>query len=310
MNINENINLFQLRVFIACAEYENFTRASEKLGTTVSTVSRTIATLESELGIILFVRHKQRVRLTPSGCKLSEELKPLLAEAEKAVEEAAEIQASQRTTLTIADQNTPTDSSIYLLPIVEALEASNPNIDVRIDMNPEEDLIDKIISFSYDAAFIADAIAPLFLKKGLKVKHFLDGRICLVISARHPLFDRQDVSWKDFRDDLLIAGNTGMYSVYWETEKHVMQELGFQLLNTRFVNTPDTMDAELHRKRCVALLDDIYANDSRTDLRRIYFDADIESRLPKQGISIAWSPDNDNPYLPELVKIAAKLERQ
>ena len=59
-----------LLAFEAAARHESFTHAARELFLTESAVSRQIASLESNLGVRLFVRSKQRVVLTRAG-KLS-----------------------------------------------------------------------------------------------------------------------------------------------------------------------------------------------------------------------------------------------
>ena len=63
-----NINLKQLEVFVATAEYSSFTKAAEELFLTQSTVSSHISSLESVLGVRLIQRSaRQRVSLTKEG---------------------------------------------------------------------------------------------------------------------------------------------------------------------------------------------------------------------------------------------------
>ncbi|HKT95505.1 MAG TPA: LysR family transcriptional regulator, partial [Paraburkholderia sp.] len=60
-------NMSALIAFEAAARHESFTQAAKELFLTESAVSRQIATLESGLGVRLFVRAKQRVVLTRAG---------------------------------------------------------------------------------------------------------------------------------------------------------------------------------------------------------------------------------------------------
>jgi LysR family transcriptional regulator, glycine cleavage system transcriptional activator len=60
-------NMGALTAFEAAARHESFTYAAKELFLTESAISRQIATLESSLGIRLFVRSKQRVMLTRAG---------------------------------------------------------------------------------------------------------------------------------------------------------------------------------------------------------------------------------------------------
>ncbi|MGE4480187.1 LysR family transcriptional regulator [Acidocella sp.] len=60
-------NVGTLLAFEAAARYESFTLAAKELCLTESAISRQIALLEGNLGVTLFVRVKQRVRLTRAG---------------------------------------------------------------------------------------------------------------------------------------------------------------------------------------------------------------------------------------------------
>jgi LysR family transcriptional regulator, glycine cleavage system transcriptional activator len=60
-------NMGALLAFEASARHESFTHAAKELFLTESAISRQIATLESNLGVRLFVRAKQRVVLTRAG---------------------------------------------------------------------------------------------------------------------------------------------------------------------------------------------------------------------------------------------------
>lgn len=61
------MNLDDLRMFLAVARFEGFTRASERLGIPKTSVSRAVMRLESSLGQRLFERSTRRLRLTETG---------------------------------------------------------------------------------------------------------------------------------------------------------------------------------------------------------------------------------------------------
>src|SRR5712692_11310835 len=58
------MNLQHLRVFLAVAEHENITRASEELVLSQPAVTKTIQSLEHEVGLELIERHGRRITLT------------------------------------------------------------------------------------------------------------------------------------------------------------------------------------------------------------------------------------------------------
>ena len=73
------INLKQLEAFVATAEFSSFTKASEELFLTQSTVSSHISALESTLGVRLIQRSaRQRVMLTKEGERVYREAKDIL----------------------------------------------------------------------------------------------------------------------------------------------------------------------------------------------------------------------------------------
>lgn len=72
------MELRHLRYFIAAAEEQHFGRASEKLHVTRPAVSKIVADLEDELGLLLFERQGHRVSLTPAGHKLLPDVKAVM----------------------------------------------------------------------------------------------------------------------------------------------------------------------------------------------------------------------------------------
>lgn len=67
------MNIDQLQRFLVVAECLNFTTAAERLYIGQSTISRQIAALEQELGVILLIRGPRSVELTEAGKVLQRE---------------------------------------------------------------------------------------------------------------------------------------------------------------------------------------------------------------------------------------------
>ena len=68
-----------LLAFEVAARRLSFTRAAQELNLTQSAISRQISALEAQLGVRLFVRERQRVRLTQAGSRYAEEIRGALA---------------------------------------------------------------------------------------------------------------------------------------------------------------------------------------------------------------------------------------
>jgi LysR family glycine cleavage system transcriptional activator len=70
-----------LRAFEAAARHDGFIGASDELNVTRGAISRQVKVLEEHLGVALFTRHAQGVRLTAAG----RQLQPVLAEAFRSI---------------------------------------------------------------------------------------------------------------------------------------------------------------------------------------------------------------------------------
>ncbi len=75
--------LEQLRVFQAVVDHGTFTEAARQLNKTVSTVSYTIANLETQLQVTLFDRSHKRPKLTTAGAEIYEDAEQLLRRTDR-----------------------------------------------------------------------------------------------------------------------------------------------------------------------------------------------------------------------------------
>jgi len=74
----DSIKLTQLRAMVAVAESGNFSEAGLHLGVSQSAVSHAIATLEEELGVILFSRGRYGAHITPVGERMLHHARQML----------------------------------------------------------------------------------------------------------------------------------------------------------------------------------------------------------------------------------------
>lgn len=81
----DDLDVRELRYFVAVAEELNFSRAAERLGMAQPPLSRAIASTERRLGVRLFERSTRQVRLTAAGDTLLAEARTVLDSMSAAV---------------------------------------------------------------------------------------------------------------------------------------------------------------------------------------------------------------------------------
>ena len=108
-----NITLRQLRVFLAVAQQQNFSRAGEAVGLTQPAVSRSITDLEQQLGVQLLHRSTRDVELSDAGRLLQGRATRVLDELDAALLEVRGLATQRHGRVRVASSPT---LSAHLMP--------------------------------------------------------------------------------------------------------------------------------------------------------------------------------------------------
>jgi LysR family glycine cleavage system transcriptional activator len=117
-----------LRSFEAAARYESFTRAAEELNVTQGAVSQQVKVLESQLGLRLFNRERQRLTITPAG----RDYLVVIREALDHIGAGTE-RLTQRQGAGVLTVSTSLDfAAKWLVHRLDRFAAAHPGIDLRV----------------------------------------------------------------------------------------------------------------------------------------------------------------------------------
>jgi len=125
-------NLDWLRVFAATAATESFALAAVQLNVTPGAVSQRIKALEAFLGVSLFQRYAQGVRLTEAGKRYAQRVMPLLDQLTVATREVTNTDTIKPVRITIL----PALAQLWLGPRIEGFHRAHESASVEIWADP------------------------------------------------------------------------------------------------------------------------------------------------------------------------------
>lgn len=175
------MNFDQLAGFVEVAQTRHFTRAAEHLNLAQPSLSRQISTLESELGVELFHRIRGNVTLTVAGDRLLPIARRLLADAESARSEMAELVGTQRGRVRLGA--TPTLCTSMMVEVLVEFQKRYPGIDIEIMERGSHSLITELMEGALDLALIV-AGAPADTARAVLTREPILSERLVVVSSR------------------------------------------------------------------------------------------------------------------------------
>jgi DNA-binding transcriptional LysR family regulator len=189
----------RLRQFVTVAREEHLTRASELLGVPQPTLSRSIARLESDLGVPLFYRPGRSIKLTRHG-------RLLLDASERAV-------ATLSTSLQLlADEADPTRGRVALgflhtlgtdaVPrMLRDFRAAHPGVRFALVQDSSDALVERLRAGEVDVCLTA----PLPDEPGVVARKLDEQRIDLFVPADHRFARRRGIRLAEAADEDFIC---------------------------------------------------------------------------------------------------------
>src|SRR5712671_1838896 len=152
--MSADLELRQLRMFVAVVEAETLTRAAQSLGVAQSTVSENIASLERALGTRVFSKNGRTLGLTDEGRALVPYAQKMLSLEREARAGLAAVSDRASSTLVLG---TVESVSAYLLPpLVTALQRTWPKLRVNIETGSCADVRGRARSGQIDVGLVLE----------------------------------------------------------------------------------------------------------------------------------------------------------
>jgi DNA-binding transcriptional LysR family regulator len=196
------MNFSQLKCFLAAAETMSFTRAADRLYLSQPVLSRQIAAMEDELGVMLFVRDKKTIRLTPAGEIMAEGLKKLAVEYQALAEKAAAAHMGYSGSLNIGMVEGQLICPPYSLAL-NGFRDKYPEVRVNLSRHTLAGMRLALANGEIDVGF--NAQFSLQDEDDLDYIPVGTAKTMLVIPKSHPLAGREGLGLVDFKDDTFLT---------------------------------------------------------------------------------------------------------
>lgn len=191
------VELRELRLFLALAEELHFGRTADRLGLTTSRVSQTLRALERKLGgRRLFSRTSRTVGLTEAGLELLAQLSPAISDLDRVLR-AARARASGPGTVRVGLLNAASGVEV-LTRAIARYEAQYPGSSVQLTTTPFEDRLGPLRRREVDLVVTRLPLNQPDIWVG-PVLVVADQRV-VMLGRTHPLADRADLSVEDLAD--------------------------------------------------------------------------------------------------------------
>lgn len=142
-----------MQAFLAVADFGSFAEAARRLRLSPAAVTRAVALLEEQLGVMLLARTTRSVRLTERGALYRETCRRVLEDLDEGEKRVRGEDAAPRGTLTVA---APLSfGRLHVLPVVIGLLREHPALAVRLSLS------DRIVSLVEEGVDIAVRVGLL-----------------------------------------------------------------------------------------------------------------------------------------------------
>lgn len=295
----EEMNFFQIKVFLSAAEDLNFTKTAARCYVSQPTVSRIIDTLEKQTGLQLFVRGSTGLRLTPAGKSLYRDLGKAMDDAYQAFNHAWKFQEGHQQHLTVS---CPVGVSPDLLfRIAEEFAKTHPAVQFHYQLSHkiQQDL-EWLLSDEIDFALTHSHFAGQAASFGeIRYRELVNVPLSVFMTRENPLSARDAVRVEDLRSQKLIFPKERRYDDYEAMIMELFARANIHPLLADKVSSPEEGILNLQENNEVLILDQfaLTANrsdclalpleDSRSGLILVYRSADEDKTIYRDYIAAA-----------------------
>lgn len=291
-----NIQLMDMELFLAAAQYGSFTKAGEKMFMTQSWVSKRINLLESELGLHLFVRNKRNISLTPAGQELRRRLQGITNDILNAIQAAHVAQTGAIGSLYLGYLEWGT---LVFRERLENFIEQNPQISVEVYRQSFSELRSKISTNRLDLIFTTSYDCDQLSTNDYNILQVQKVPLVAYMHKKHPLANNDKVEVKDLRAEPLLMVDENSSPGYCNYIRQLFLEHDIRPLIAQYAHDGGAHIGSILINKGILLASQCFLENSWQDqiARPIVCDANLY-------INTIWKKQNTNPVLAKFLQHA------
>lgn len=284
---------------LAVAEHLSFYRAAQALGTSQSSVSTRIKTLEQDLGVVLFDRNTRGVRLTEAGRRFVDQVREAMGILDRAIKTAGMQARGEEGELHVGVH--ALTAGCFLDRLLERFHDEYPGIRLHITEGTARDAQFMVREGKLDLAFMA-GVHEL---PDLNSRIIWHDRLMVALSGKHTLAAQANLEWLQLAEETFLVrhGGTGP-QVY---DLIVTRSAGKWLI-------PAIIRVDVGRSALLSMIAaghgvSLFAEEAvAANTANVVF-LPITDEPETLAYSAVWSPANGNPALVTLLDISRTINR-
>ncbi len=287
------MELRQLQYFLVLSEELHFSRAAERLQITQPPLSLQIQNLEKELGIPLFYRNNRQVEITEAGKLLADEVRKILDELNRAVENAQRTHRGEVGSLTVGFVGSATYD--VLPSILRKFNSLYPDVKVHLLEMPTPAQMEALRTEKIDVGVLRTPITSDILNTEI-----VSTMPCvLAVPKLHPLAKKKKITLADLTPYpfVMLSRKTwaGLYDEVLGLCHPSIQQEAFEFQTViGLVAAGMGISVIPHSARNLHTQDVVYL--------------DMKGQLPVANMGVSWRKNDHSPLVRAFCEIAREFK--
>ncbi|MGN0703624.1 MAG: LysR family transcriptional regulator [Lentihominibacter sp.] len=289
------ISTQQIQIFLKAVELKNFRKVADYYNFTPSTVSKTILTLETDLGIVLFYRNSHELVPTPAGQQLADDWRLLLGTINSSIIRAQKLQSEgkQRIILGFVDSSDEVDEAIR--QAIRRFMEKCPEVQIVVEKHDMHRSVELLDAGMLDMVYTSAIEVPYINEHGLHWEKVKETLISAFVPGCNEMYERKSLEFSELKDCELVALDPIMHPSYTIWLNKICGRYGFTPNVAATFRTVRSLRFSLAMNKQIFIGENITSEWGGDDLKEFVF--------PDRSFTLlAWKND-DSQILTELREI-------